>query len=596
METSALFNPGFLGTQFIWWIGQVADDSEWRDNILPGKFEDANSIPGWGRRYKVRIMGVHDKEEESIPSDQLPWASVMYPITAGGGQASAYQTPMIRQGNFVFGFFMDGQDQQVPIIMGVMGNNAQTQMATNIGNTASNFSATSGHSQGKIPAGAAAPTAPDEGLVTKKPSNSETASLLAQPPPGVKTNRFGLRPDVPLSKVPGGLEVANNARESVRNAAQAEGRTASRQEVENAAQQAVADHIKKLRRLQDSPSTPSQGNPTKENPDAIHQLSVADVKRETKIRECNVIMKPDPKQFVTSAISAIQTVINKLTEKLNSYLAAISSYIDAVSSTVDNIQKLIADAACEIAKYVKIIFDKIMEYVLKQMNKAMTLAVAALPTHMRAMFADIKEEIVELILCLYGKLTGNVCGQIESVLTDALDMGDAEEKARENYENYENDEADDIKRQPRVPMCYAEDVVATLISSNQTEINDANNNLLTNVNEFVKDIQSELAGVSGSISDILSQVSDIAGSISGALSFTNISLNIFGCELEPNLAVSDKYCMANGGSAQPDTNFPSFDNIATSISNKIDSAPSLPEVPFAAPTGGTADINLLTDN
>ena len=66
-EGAALFDPGFLGTQFVWWVGQVVDDSEWRDNILPGKFEDANSIPGWGRRYKVRIMGIHDKEEEVSP-------------------------------------------------------------------------------------------------------------------------------------------------------------------------------------------------------------------------------------------------------------------------------------------------------------------------------------------------------------------------------------------------------------------------------------------------------------------------------------------------------------------------------------------------
>jgi hypothetical protein len=84
-------------------------------------------------------MGIHDKEEESISSDQLPWASVMYPITAGGGQAGASQTPMIRQGNMVFGFFMDGQDQQVPVIMGIMGHNAQTPMSTKIGNTESNF-------------------------------------------------------------------------------------------------------------------------------------------------------------------------------------------------------------------------------------------------------------------------------------------------------------------------------------------------------------------------------------------------------------------------------------------------------------------------
>jgi len=96
MEGGSLFNSGFLGNNFQWWIGQIADDSGWRDNILPGKFESKDSIPGWGRRYKVRIMGIHDKEEETIPSDQLPWANVMYPITAGGGQSGASQTPALR--------------------------------------------------------------------------------------------------------------------------------------------------------------------------------------------------------------------------------------------------------------------------------------------------------------------------------------------------------------------------------------------------------------------------------------------------------------------------------------------------------------------
>ena len=51
----------------------------------------------------------------------------MYPITAGGGQGSAYQSPAIRQGNFVFGFFLDDVDQQVPVIMGILGANAKTE-------------------------------------------------------------------------------------------------------------------------------------------------------------------------------------------------------------------------------------------------------------------------------------------------------------------------------------------------------------------------------------------------------------------------------------------------------------------------------------
>ena len=584
-ETGALFDPGFLGGGFNWWIGQVMDDTSWRDNILPGKFEDPNSIPGWGRRYKVRIMGLHDKAEESIPSDQLPWANVMYPITAGGGQGGASQTPSIRQGNFVFGFFIDGEDQQVPIIMGILGNNAQTQLSLKTGTTETNFTPTSGFAEGQNPPpGSAKPTAPDEVLVTKKPSNSEQAKELAPPAPGVKLDKYGLDPTKTLSRRQ--LQVATDAREEARN------RGASREEVEAAAKQAVADDLKTRRRLQESPSTPSQGNPTKENPDAMHQLSAADVKRETKIRECNVVMKPDPDEFVQGAISAIQTVITSLTEKLNSYLASISSYIDAVSTPIQNVQKLISDAACEIAKYMKIIFDKIMDYVLKQMNKVMTKAVAALPTDMRAMFADIKEKIVELILCLYGKLTENICGQIESLLANEMDMENAEAKARANYET----NSDDIKRRPTVPTCYAEDVVAALISSNERQIDEANNNLIDNVSEFINDMQSELAGVSGSISDILNQIGDFSGSIGSALSIPSMKLNIFGCELEPNPAVSDKYCMANGGSAQPDTGFPSLETISTEISENIKSIPEIPETPFAPPTPGTPAVDLLAGN
>lgn len=586
MEGSALFNSGFLGNNFYWWLGQVADDSEWRDNILPGKFEDANSIPGWGRRYKVRIMGIHDKEEESIPSDQLPWASVMYPITAGGGQTGASQTPMIRQGNFVFGFFMDGQDQQVPVIMGIMGHNAQTPMTNKIGTTASNFSPTSGYAEGKRPAtGNAKPIAPDDGLVTKKPMDPSLAAALAPAPPGVQLNKFGLRPDQPLSAIPGGLQVANDAREAARN----DGRSV--QEVEDAAMKAVADHVAKLRNQQDSPTVPSTGNPTKENPDAMHQLTAADTKREAKIKECIVVMKPDPDSFVQSAITAIQTTIKTLTERLNSYLSAISSYVDAVSSTIDNVQKLIGDAACQIAKYMKVMFDKVMEYVLKVLNKALTAAVAALPTHMRSMFGDMKEQIVELILCLYGKLTANLCGLIQGILDDALDMGNAEQKARDNVDNPQNNQ---VKRQPQVGTCYAEDVIGQVMYANKQAIDDANNNLVNNVNSFLEDIQNELAGVSGSLSDITSLLGGISGSITSALSFTNISLNVFGCELTPNLAVSDKYCLANGGSAQTDSELPSEKSIENSTNRENEDAlEPTGEVPFASPPRSQEDLELL---
>ena len=130
---SSLFNSSFLGSGFNWWIGQVCDDSTWRENLNPEKFEKTEDIPGWGYRYKVRLMGHHDKDESDLEAKDLPWAQVMYPVTAGGGQGGSYQTPGIKQGNFVFGFFLDGKDQQTPIIMGILGNNAKTKLERKTG-------------------------------------------------------------------------------------------------------------------------------------------------------------------------------------------------------------------------------------------------------------------------------------------------------------------------------------------------------------------------------------------------------------------------------------------------------------------------------
>ena len=124
-QTSGLYNPGFVGSQFRWWLGQVADSSTWRENMSDTPIDKKEDIPGWGYRYKVRIMGRHDGGESVIPSDQLPWAQVMYSVW-GGGQGGSFQTPGIKEGMFVFGFFLDGNDEQIPVIMGVLGNNAKT--------------------------------------------------------------------------------------------------------------------------------------------------------------------------------------------------------------------------------------------------------------------------------------------------------------------------------------------------------------------------------------------------------------------------------------------------------------------------------------
>jgi uncharacterized protein YoxC len=575
MSEGTLFNPGFLGSHFNWWIGQIADDSYWRDNITPGIHESKGSIPGWGRRYKVRIVGLHDQEEEVLPSDQLPWAQVMYPVTSGGGQANSGQTSNLRQGMFVFGFFLDGQDQQVPVIMGILGNNSQTNLSTRIGLTSSNFSGTSGFAQEQDPKSRETKEkVPDYGKEVEKPKAAEQTQECAAPPPGVKLNKNGLRPDLSLTKAQ--FADAQSAR------VEADSRGLTGPAREDFIQQKVAEGIKNRCQQANSPGSPSQPGATIEQVDSVHKLNASHVKREEKLGECIPLMKPDDK--VGSALKGVQTVLDNLTQKIDKYLNSINSYIDAVSNTVSSLQSLISSAACEIAKYLKLIFDKIMEYVLKILNKETTKIVSAIPSSMRHMFSDIKEILIELILCLYNKITQGLCALIEGLLNQALKPDELERLVRQSG-NF------GTKSSPQVPMCYAEDLVGNVISFHKQQITEANNTVLENLNAFLEDIQKEIAGVSGAFSDITSLIGGISGNMSSALSFTNIKLDIFGCELKPNVAVSDCYTFARGGVAKPDSQTPSVKGVENA-SSKPSTARSIEPLQFAEPSKATADVDL----
>ena len=125
MIEQGLFKRHFVGRDgFIWWIGQIASDS-WTKNLQGSKATNTPVAdqPGFGYRYQVRIMGYHTADDEELRDEDLPWASVMYPVTSGGGGDSSFETPALRKGNFVYGFFLDGEDAQQPIIMGILGYN-----------------------------------------------------------------------------------------------------------------------------------------------------------------------------------------------------------------------------------------------------------------------------------------------------------------------------------------------------------------------------------------------------------------------------------------------------------------------------------------
>jgi len=133
MIDETLFKKHFVGRDgFQWWVGQIPPEESWRENKSGTVDENNQAQKGFGERYRVRIMGYHTANADDIPDDELPWAYVMYPVTAGGGGRGSSQSANLTQGTFVFGWFMDGDDAQLPIIMGVLGHNDYAAVMKNV--------------------------------------------------------------------------------------------------------------------------------------------------------------------------------------------------------------------------------------------------------------------------------------------------------------------------------------------------------------------------------------------------------------------------------------------------------------------------------
>ena len=412
MQEGALFDSGILGSSFFWWIGQIADDSVWRENIICAPFATEGENEGWGRRYKVRILGLHDQGETEIASKDLPWAQVMYPVTAGGFLANRGSTPNLQQGNMVFGFFMDGQAMTVPIIMGVLGNNAKNVTANTIGdNTVTNKKpgtlAVSGYAKGQKPKNAktgSQETPPDGDLKSEHPNSSAAA---ARQRPGAKVNKYGLRPDLPLDD--------DQFRDAQAARRRAEEQGLEGIEREEYVMKAVADGIKQKEAQDTSADAPITKSIATENPD-VQQITAGDVKEQVFAEE--KVPMPIPDDPVGSAMKSIQILIDNIVQKMDTYLNAIQSYVDAVSSTVSNIENMIKSSAKKIAKYMKVIFDKMMEFVLKQINVVMSKVIGALPATLTSKFGDLKETINEMILMMYNKMFDGLADQLCQTLLD----------------------------------------------------------------------------------------------------------------------------------------------------------------------------------
>jgi hypothetical protein len=117
MIDESLLKSNFIGRDgFRWWIGQIPP-TESQDGQINGA--------GWGNRSKVRIMGYHPYNTVELSNEDLPWAQVLLSTTDGTGAANYGTNHKLKQGDTVFGFFLDGDNAQIPVIVGCFGRTDQ---------------------------------------------------------------------------------------------------------------------------------------------------------------------------------------------------------------------------------------------------------------------------------------------------------------------------------------------------------------------------------------------------------------------------------------------------------------------------------------
>ena len=96
----------FYGDQTRWFMGEVVDNEN--DPLEIG-------------RVRVRVYGVYD----TIPDEDLPWAQIVVPVTQGVHEGKG-QNLGILVGTQVFGMFLDGKNSQLPMVIGTVPKEGDT--------------------------------------------------------------------------------------------------------------------------------------------------------------------------------------------------------------------------------------------------------------------------------------------------------------------------------------------------------------------------------------------------------------------------------------------------------------------------------------
>jgi hypothetical protein len=556
----------------------------------------------------------------------------------------------------VFGFFLDGQEQQVPVIMGVLGNNAQTALATKIGdnkvtNAQAGSIAVSGYAEPADGNKDKNLKAPDQGLVITKPGVDPSPAAVAVPGATIETttsvhgqSAMDQKMDDLLKKKVVMLSPCDLPGSVMKGMQTEIGNLTTAIDKIQKAKQSYLDAVSQVKSLSSGGGLLNQisgisgalgqlGGVTGQIGGALGQVSgiigqvqgiagqvggiagggggiagalgqVSGIVGQIGGVTNQINGALGQVQGIAGGISGIAGGISGIAGGISGIAGGISGIGDIpgalggigdllgqVDDSAKKIESLMEKFAPKLAKNMKVVMNKIGEFTSKTINKILgPLGDLQFP-NMRFEFLNMKIKINEKLKCLFSKLANGLGKKILDALKNLF--GNEKSKPSANPSP-----TSPTGTAPLVPMCSVEQLTGEILGSSMGDINKAAEEITQSVGTFMQDSQSglpavgkigniagQIGGIAGQVGatadkviGIAGQIGGIAGQIGGllggfgnlklgdikfpdigksikeALSFENITLNLFGCDSKPNCPATDAYTLDTGGEAVPDAN------------------------------------------
>lgn len=356
-----LIKKYFVGRDgFTWWIGQVVSEKKWNENLGGRRYPTIDPVKGFSDRYKVAILGYHTNSEE-LSDDDLPWVPVMLPVTAGGGGGGATQSANIRQGTFVFGFFLDGEDAQQPIIIGIIGYNNYTAVSKGVPKL--RYTPFDGYKP--------TDTIPDSHIRTDP--NTSTASKATSSVPASSPAQAPTSAGVPAP--PASPSASPNAPRSNSGLVIAGSETNNLREVSS------------LGNLEDGKQTAALQKSTKCGGNQMSGIQIA----------------------IQTAIQEVERLQNKLT----SWAAAAQGKVNAIKAQID---RVIGDATKKVTMFMKDVVEGIRKFTVEKINNTVKDLYYLVFPNDRDRVKQASKKVLDKVGCIFNKVIGGLLGMMGNAL------------------------------------------------------------------------------------------------------------------------------------------------------------------------------------